>query len=106
LDKLKEVGLEASFTTTPLLIHANPSKSFVLETNVFNFALGTCFHNLKIMIFFILLVSILISFFLAKINYKIHVLKKFAIINAFEKWCHLLEGAQDEILVYSYHKNF
>jgi len=32
--------------------------------------------------------------------------KNFAIINAFEEWCHLLEGVQDEILVYSYHKNF
>jgi hypothetical protein len=33
-------SLQASFTTTPLLIHVNPSKPFVLETDVFDFALG------------------------------------------------------------------
>jgi hypothetical protein len=47
LDKLKEVEFEASFMIVPLLIHADPSKSFVLETNAFNFALGVMFSQLE-----------------------------------------------------------
>jgi hypothetical protein len=31
--------LKISFTIAPLLIHANPSKPFVLKTDVFNFAI-------------------------------------------------------------------
>jgi hypothetical protein len=33
-------SLKASFIITPLLIHVDLSKSFVLETNAFDFALG------------------------------------------------------------------
>jgi hypothetical protein len=33
-------SLKVSFTTTPLLIHADPSKPFVLEIDTSNFALG------------------------------------------------------------------
>jgi hypothetical protein len=28
-----------------------------------------------------------------------------AIVDAFEKWCHLLEGTQHEIIMYFNHKN-
>ncbi len=45
------------------------------------------------------------KFFLVKINYDIHDKKLLAIINAFEKWRHLLEGVQHEIIMYSNHKN-
>jgi hypothetical protein len=40
-------SLKASFMTTPLLIHTNLSKSFVLETNASNFALGVVFSQPK-----------------------------------------------------------
>jgi hypothetical protein len=33
--------------TAPFFIHANPSKSFVLETNVSNFTLGIVLSQLK-----------------------------------------------------------
>jgi hypothetical protein len=33
-------SLKVFFTTTRLLIHANPSKHFVLETNVSDFKIG------------------------------------------------------------------
>jgi hypothetical protein len=45
------------------------------------------------------------KFSLVKINYKIHDLKKLAIVDAFEKWCHLLEGVQHEITMHLDHKN-
>jgi hypothetical protein len=38
--------LKASFITAPLLIHANPSKPFVLEMNTFDFAVGVMFSQL------------------------------------------------------------
>jgi hypothetical protein len=41
-----------------------------------------------------------------EINYEIHDKELLAIMDAFEEWCHLLEGAQHEIILYSNHKNF
>jgi hypothetical protein len=35
-----------------------------------------------------------------QINYDIHDLKKLAIMDAFEEWCHLLEKVQHEIIVF------
>jgi hypothetical protein len=46
-------SLKASFTTTSLLIHVNPSKLFVLEMDAFNFALRFVFSQLRKIIFFI-----------------------------------------------------
>jgi hypothetical protein len=34
-------SLKASFTTTPLLMHVDPSKHFVLEMDAFDFVAGT-----------------------------------------------------------------
>ncbi len=39
-------SLKISFTTTPLFIHVNPSKPFVLEMNVFDFAIGIVLSQL------------------------------------------------------------
>jgi len=39
------------------------------------------------------------------INYEIHDKELLAIVDAFEEWRHLFEGAQHEIIVYSNHKN-
>jgi hypothetical protein len=105
LDKLKEVEFEASITTSLLLTHADPSKSFVLETNAFNFAFGTMFSQLEVNDLLHLVDFHSHKFFLAEINYKIHDKELLAIVDAFGKWRHLLEGAQHEILVYSDHKN-
>jgi hypothetical protein len=33
-------SLKASFTTTPLLIHVDPSRPFILEMNIFRFIIG------------------------------------------------------------------
>jgi hypothetical protein len=45
------------------------------------------------------------KFSFTKINYKIHVYKILAIMDAFEEWHHLLEIVQDEITMYSDDKN-
>jgi hypothetical protein len=40
-----------------------------------------------------------------KNNYKIHDKELLTIVDAFEEWCHLLEGVQHEITMYLDHKN-
>jgi hypothetical protein len=40
-----------------------------------------------------------------EINYEIHDKELLTIMDTFEEWHHLLEGAQHEIIVYSNHKN-
>jgi hypothetical protein len=45
-------SLKASFTIAPLLIHVNPSKPFVLEMDIFDFALGAILSQPKEDIYF------------------------------------------------------
>ncbi len=97
--------MKASFTTTPFFIHANPSKTFVLETNASSFALSTVLSQLRENNFLHLVGFHSCKFFPTEINYKIHDKEFLAIVDAFKEWCHLLEKAQHEIIVYSNHKN-
>jgi hypothetical protein len=46
------------------------------------------------------------KFFPTEINYEIHDKKLLAIMDAFEEWHHLFEGAQHEIIMYYNHKFF
>jgi hypothetical protein len=92
--------LKVSFTIPPLLIHANPSKTFVLETDAFDFALSTILSQPREYNLLPLIGFYFCKFSPVEINHKIHDKKFLAIIDAFEKWHHLLEGAQHEILVY------
>jgi hypothetical protein len=39
-------SLKAYFTTTPLLIHENPSKPFVLEMDIYDFVIGVVLSQL------------------------------------------------------------
>jgi hypothetical protein len=77
--------LKASFTTTPLLIHVDPSKPFVLETDAFGFALGVVFSQLGEDNFLHLIGFHSHKFSLVKINYEIHDKKFLAIMDAFEE---------------------
>ncbi len=56
----------------PLLIHANPSKYFVLEMDVFDIALKVVFSQPRDDDLFHLVVFHFHKFFLVKINYEIH----------------------------------
>jgi len=97
--------LKISFTTAPLLIHADLSKPFVLETNVSNFTVGVVFSQLGENNIFHLVYFYPHKFFPMNINYKTHDKKLLAIMDAFKRWCHLFEGAQHEITMYLDHKN-
>ena len=97
--------MKAAFTTAPILIHPDFSSPFFLETDASDFALGAilsqtgederlhpvAFHSRK--------------FSAAEINYEIHDKELLAIVDSFQEWRHLLEGAQHPVTVYTDHKN-
>ncbi len=97
--------MKAYFTIAPFLIHEDPSKPFVFEVNVSNFVVSGVFPQLGEDNLFHLVSFCSSNFFPIKITYKIHNKELLAIMDAFEEWCHLLEGVQHEITVYVDHKN-
>jgi hypothetical protein len=92
--------------TIPLLIHVDPSKSFVLETGAFDFALKVMLSQLGDNDLLHLVDFCFHKFFPTNTNYKIHDKEHLAIIDDFEKWYHLFEGSQHEIIVYFDDNNF
>jgi hypothetical protein len=88
-------------TIVPLLIHVDPSKPFILETNIFNFAICAIVSQLGENNFLHHVGLFSCKFSPTKINYKIYDKKIIAIVDAFEEWRHLLEGVQHEIIMYS-----
>ena len=97
--------LKNVFTMAPILLHPDPSKPFFLEANASDFALGVVlsqygddgrlhpvgFHSRKCLA--------------AEIKYEIHNKELLAIIDVFEEWRHLLEGARHTVTIYTDHKN-
>jgi hypothetical protein len=91
--------------TTEFFIHADPSKPFILETDTSDFALGVIFSQPKEDNFFHPVGFHSHKFSPTKIIYEIHDKELLTIMDAFEEWHHLFEGAQHEITLYSNHKN-
>ncbi len=97
--------LKKAFTTAPILTHPDFHKSFFLEMDVSDFALGVvlsqldkdkllhpvAFHSRK--------------FIATEINYEIHDKELLAIVNSFQEWRHFLERVQHPVTVYTDHKN-
>jgi hypothetical protein len=85
--------LKATFTTAPILVHPDFSKPFYMETNALDFAMGAVLsqegegRRLHLVAFCSRI------FFAVKINYKIHDEELLAIVESFQEWHHLLEGA-------------
>jgi len=73
--------------------------------NTFDFALGVVLSQPGKDNLFHLVGFCFRKFSFTEINHDIHDKELLAIMDAFEKWCHLLEGVQHEIIVYSNHKN-
>ena len=81
------------FTSAPILAHVDPEKTFIIEANASDFALGSilsqrgideklhpvAFHSRK--------------FDAAEINYEIHDKELLAIVDSFTQWRHILEGS-------------
>jgi len=87
------------------LVHPDFNKPFFIETDASDFALGAillqmgeegklhpiAFYSRK--------------FSAAEINYEIHDKELLAIVDSFQEWRHLLEGASHQVIVYTDHKN-
>jgi hypothetical protein len=73
--------------------------------NTSNFVVGVIFSQIGEVNFLHLVGFCFRNLFLAEINYNIYDKELLAIMDAFEEWYHLLEGAQHEIIVYSSYKN-
>ena len=101
-------ALKKAFTSVLILVHADSSKQFFLETDALDFALGLvlsqygkdrrlhpiAYHYRK--------------FSATEINCEIHDKELLAIIDVFEEWRHLFEGAHLTTTVYhttTDHKN-
>ena len=94
-------NLKKSFTSAPILMHADQSKPFIIEADASDFALGSilsqisddgklhpiAFHSRK--------------FEAPEINYEIHDKELLAIVDSFEQWRHLLEGSTHQVIVYN-----
>ncbi len=96
---------EGFFHNYHILICVNPSKIFILEIDVFDFGLNivlshaTQRDDLHMVDFYF---HVCFPF---QINSEIYVNKLLAIVDAFEKWHHLLKGLQHDMFVYFNHKN-
>jgi len=97
-------NLKEAFTTAPILGHWDPESPMILETDASDRALAAIlsirsnsevhpitFHSR--------------AFSAAEINYDMHDKKLLAIIEAFKKWQHYLEGVAVPVEVYMDHKN-
>ena len=106
-DKTEEAFqiLKQAFTSAPILIHADLSKPFYLEADASDFALGSVLSQYGDDGRLHPIAFCSRKFSTAEINYEIYDKELLAIIDAFEEWRHLLEGAQHTITVYTDHKN-
>ncbi len=98
-------SLKVFFTIAPLLIHADPTKPFVLEMNISDFALSIILPQHRENKFFHLINFHILNFSCADINYEIHDKELFAIMDASEELHHLLKITRHETIVYLNHKN-
>ena len=106
-EKAEEVFkmLKKAFTSASIFVHADFFKPFFLETDASDFELGLVLSQYGEDGWLHPITYYSCKFSTAEINYEIHDKKLLAIIDAFEEWCHLLEGAQHITMVYMDQKN-
>jgi len=97
--------LKMAFTSAPILIHPDPAKPFIVETNALDFALGAILFQFGIdgLLHSVAFYSRKLTS--AEINYQVYDKELLAIITAFEQWRLYLARAQHQIQVLTYHKN-
>jgi hypothetical protein len=97
--------LKMAFTSAPILIHPDPAKPFIVETDASNFALGAILSQFGIdgLLHPVAFYSRKLTS--AEINYQVYDKELLAIIMAFEQWRPYLAGAQHRVQVLTDHKN-
>lgn len=97
--------LKSRLTTSPVLLHPDPQKPFIVECDASNFAVGSILSQkdeegkLHPVAYYSR------SLHDAELNYSITEKELLAIRSAFITWRHLLLGAKHKITVYTDHRN-
>jgi len=99
-DKLKEM-----FTTGPILTHFDDTRLTKLETEASDFALGAVLSQICEDEKWHPVALPSRKFSPAQINYDVHDKEMAAIVAAFKEWAYVLMSVDDQILVYTDHKN-
>ncbi|XP_077137504.1 uncharacterized protein LOC143803164 [Ranitomeya variabilis] len=99
-------SLKDKFTTAPILVHPNPELAFIIEVDASDCAIGAILSQrtgeknvLHPCAFFSQRLSA------AERNYDVGNRELLAIIAAFKEWRHLLQGAAQQIVVLTDHRN-
>jgi hypothetical protein len=87
------------------LIHLDPAKPFIVETNVSDFVLGAILSQFGINGLLHPVAFYSRKLTSAEINYHVYDNELLAIIMAFEQWRPYLAGAQHQVQVLTDHKN-
>jgi len=86
--------LKMAFTSTPVLIHPDPAKPFIVETNTLDFSLGAILSQFEIDGLLHPVVFYSWKLTSAEINYQVYDKELLAIITAFEEWRPYIARAQ------------
>ena len=97
--------LKRLFTEAPVLAHFDPSRRTVVETDVSDFAKGAVLSQYGIDLKLHPVAFYSKKFFPAEINYDVHDKKMGAIVFSFKEWEHLLKSCEQEVTVFTDHKN-
>jgi len=99
-DKLKEM-----FTTGRILKHFDDTRATKLDTDASDFELGAVLSQLCEDEKWYPVAFLSRKFSPAEINYDVHDQEMAAIVSAFKEWAYMLMSVDDQILVYTDHKN-
>jgi hypothetical protein len=97
--------LKMAFIFTPILIHPDPTKLFIVETNASDFALRAILSQFGIDGLLHPVAFYSWKLITAEINYQVYDKELLAIITAFEQWRPYLAGVQHRVQVLIEHKN-
>ena len=98
-------SLKHAFITAPVLLHADPTKPFQVETDASDFAIGAILSQADDNNLMHPVAYYSRKFTASEINYPIYDKELAAIIAAFEEWRPYLAGAQHRVQVVTDHKN-
>ena len=97
--------LKNAFTSARILLHPNPTKPFIVETDASDFAIDTILSQLNNDGVHHPIAYYLRKFTILEIKYPIYDKKLTPIIFAFKEWKPYVTGAQHYVHVVTDHKN-
>src|SRR6185312_13978870 len=97
--------LKEAFTEAPVLLHADTSKPFFLETDASDFAIAGILSQMDSSEKLHPVAYYSRKLTTAEVNYEIHDKELLAIIASFHQWRSLLLGSSFPVTVYTDHKN-